>query len=150
MDDTSNIIAALKARFSDILGPDTSDICYATQNRQSAVRDLCKIVDLILVVGSKNSSNSNRLQEIGVEEGIPSYLIGDGSQLDPTWLTDKENIGLTAGASAPAELVLNVIGALRRIVGDIEVSQMNGLEEHIEFRLPAELRNQPLNAAVIL
>jgi len=150
MDDTSNIIAALKERFSDILGPDTSDICYATQNRQSAVRDLCKIVDLILVVGSKNSSNSNRLQEIGVEEGIPSYLIGDGSQLDPTWLTDKENIGLTAGASAPAELVLNVIGALRRIVGDIEVSQMNGLEEHIEFRLPAELRNQPLNAAVIL
>lgn len=150
MDDTSQIIAALKKRFSDILGPDTSDICYATQNRQSAVRELCKNVDLILVVGSKNSSNSNRLQEIGVEEGIASYLIGDGSELDPAWLAGKKTVGLTAGASAPAALVLNVIDALRRIAGDIEISQMNGIEEHIEFRLPAELRNQPGNPAGVL
>jgi len=150
VDDTSGIILALKDRFSDILGPDTSDICYATQNRQSAVRDLCRIADLILVVGSKNSSNSNRLQEIGVEEGLPSYLIGDGSQLDPAWLVGKKTIGLTAGASAPEALVLNVIDALRRIAGEIEVSQMNGIEEHIEFRLPAELRNQPGNPAGVL
>ncbi|HEX3483766.1 MAG TPA: 4-hydroxy-3-methylbut-2-enyl diphosphate reductase, partial [Micropepsaceae bacterium] len=147
VDDTSGIIEALKARFSNIQGPNTSDICYATQNRQSAVRDLCKVVELILVVGSKNSSNSNRLQEIGVEEGIPSYLIGDGSQLDPAWLEGKRTIGLTAGASAPEALVLNVIDALRRIAGDVEVSQMNGIEEHIEFRLPAELRGQTGNPA---
>lgn len=140
IDDTRGIIAALKERFDDIVGPDTSDICYATQNRQSAVRELCKISDLILVVGSKNSSNSNRLCEIGLEEGIPCYLIADGSELDPTWLAGKKTIGLTAGASAPEALVLDVIGALRRIVGDVEVSQMRGIEEHVEFRLPAELR----------
>jgi 4-hydroxy-3-methylbut-2-enyl diphosphate reductase len=151
IDDTSHIIAALKERFTDIEGPDTSDICYATQNRQSAVRDLCKVAEIILVVGSQNSSNSNRLQEIGVEEGIPSYLIGDGSQLDPAWLAGKHKIGLTAGASAPAALVLNVIDALKRIAGndDFEVSQMNGIEEHIEFRLPAELRSQTGNPASV-
>ena len=120
--------------------PDISDICYATQNRQSAVRDLCKIADVLLVVGSKNSSNSNRLQEIGIEEGIPSYLIGDGSQLDPSWVKDKKNVGLTAGASAPEALVLSVIDALRKIAGDIELTHQDGIEEHIEFRLPAELR----------
>ena len=140
IDDTRGIIAALNKRFTDIVGPDTSDICYATQNRQSAVRELCKIADLLLVVGSKNSSNSNRLQEIGIEEGIPSYLIGDGSQLDPDWVKGKQTVGLTAGASAPEALVLNVIEALRRIGGEIELSQLDGIEEHIEFRLPAELR----------
>src|ERR1700716_14202 len=140
MDDTSTIIEALKERFSDIQGPHTSDICYATQNRQTAVRELCKVAELILVVGSKNSSNSNRLREIGVEEGIPSYLIADADALDPAWLTDKTNIGLTAGASAPEALVLDVIDALRRIDADLEVSKMDGLEEHVEFRLPVELR----------
>lgn len=147
VDDTSSIIAALKERFTDILGPNTSDICYATQNRQSAVRALCKIADVILVVGSKNSSNSNRLQEIGVEEGIPSYLIGDGSELDPAWLAGKSTVGLTAGASAPETLVRNVIDALRRVAGDIDVSQMDGIEEHIEFRLPLELRRPADNSA---
>jgi len=148
VDDTSSIITALKERFSDILGPDTSDICYATQNRQSAVRALCKVADIILVVGSKNSSNSNRLREIGVEEGIPSYLIGDGSELDPAWLDDKRTIGLTAGASAPETLVRNVIDALYRVAGDIEVSQMSGIEEHIEFKLPAELRRADNSAGL--
>ena len=148
VDDTSSIITALKERFRDILGPDTSDICYATQNRQSAVRALSKVAELILVVGSKNSSNSNRLQEIGVEEGIPSYLIGDGSELDPAWLAGKTTIGLTAGASAPETLVLNVIEALRGIAGNIEVTQMSGIEEHIEFKLPPELR-RPDNSAGI-
>jgi len=140
IDDTRGIIAALKERFSDIVGPQISDICYATQNRQLAVRELCKISDLILVVGSKNSSNSNRLREIGVEEGIPCHLVADGSELDPGWLTGKEVIGLTAGASAPEALVLDVIDAIRRIVGDVDVSQMDGIQEHVEFRLPAELR----------
>jgi len=140
IDDTRGIIDALKARFTDIVGPDTSDICYATQNRQSAVRELCRISDVILVVGSKNSSNSNRLREIGIEEGIPSYLIADGNGLDPAWLDGMETIGLTAGASAPEALVLDVVEALRRIGKEIEVVQMDGIKEHIEFRLPSELR----------
>jgi 4-hydroxy-3-methylbut-2-enyl diphosphate reductase len=140
IDDTRGIIDALKARFKDIVGPDTSDICYATQNRQTAVRELCRISDVILVVGSKNSSNSNRLREIGIEEGIPSYLIADGSELDPAWLEGKETVGLTAGASAPEALVRDVIAALGRIGEAIEVVQMDGIKEHIEFRLPAELR----------
>ena len=88
IDDTRNIIAALKARFSNILGPETTDICYATQNRQQAVRELCRIADVILVVGANNSSNSNRLREIGKEEGKPSYLINDGSELDPAWVKE--------------------------------------------------------------
>ena len=141
IDDTKGIIAGLKRRFSDIVGPETSDICYATQNRQMAVRDLCRVADVILVVGAKNSSNSNRLREIGIEEGVPSYLITDGDELDPSWVRGMKTVGLTAGASAPEELVLNVIAALRRIDADLEVSQMHGKKEHIEFRLPAELRN---------
>ncbi len=140
IDDTRNIIAALKRRFTDIIGPDITDICYATQNRQTAVRELCRIADVIIVVGAKNSSNSNRLREIGIEEGVPSYLIADGSELDPAWVTGKKTIGLTAGASAPEALVENAIAALRDIDSDIEVSQMDGKKEHIEFRLPAELR----------
>jgi len=133
VDDTRGVIAALEARF------DVSDICYATQHRQSAVRDLCKVADLLLVVGSRNSSNSNRLREIGLEQGIPSYLIADGSELDPAWLNGVQTVGLTAGASAPEDLVLDVIEALRRN-GQVEVQQMDGVREDIEFRLPAELR----------
>ena len=140
IDDTRNIIDALMARFSDIQGPHISDICYATQNRQSAVRKLCKVADIVLVVGSKNSSNSNRLREIGEEEGIPTYLIADASAMDPIWFRGVDVVGLTAGASAPEELVLDVIGALRAIDTDLQVSQMEGLEEHVEFRLPPELR----------
>lgn len=139
VDDTKAVIAALKARFSDIVGPDTADICYATQHRQTAVRDLCKMVEVMLVVGAKNSSNSNRLREIGLEEGIPSYLIADASALDPDWLAGKERVGLTAGASAPESLILEVIKALRAI-GPVDVAPMDGVEEHIQFRLPAELR----------
>jgi 4-hydroxy-3-methylbut-2-enyl diphosphate reductase len=141
IDDTRNIIAALKRRFTNIVGPETSDICYATQNRQSAVRDLCKVADIILVVGAKNSSNSNRLCEIGREEGVPSYLIADAGELDASWVAGMESVGLTAGASAPEELVNEVIEALRDMNGDVEVTQMDGKKEHIEFRLPMELRN---------
>ncbi len=139
VDDTKAVIAALKARFDDIVGPDTADICYATQHRQSAVRDMCKMVEVILVVGAKNSSNSNRLREIGLEEGIPSFLIADATALDPSWVAGKAVIGLTAGASAPESLIVEVIEALRGI-GPVEVTPMDGVEEHIQFRLPAELR----------
>ena len=139
VDDTKAVIGALKARFTDIVGPDTSDICYATQHRQTAVRDMCKMADVILVVGAKNSSNSNRLCEIGLEEGIPSYLIADASALEPVWLDGKEAVGLTAGASAPEELIIEVIEALRKL-GPVTVEPMDGVKEDIEFRLPAELR----------
>ncbi|MGI8839335.1 MAG: 4-hydroxy-3-methylbut-2-enyl diphosphate reductase [Caulobacteraceae bacterium] len=139
VDDTKDVIEALKARFADIVGPDTSDICYATQHRQTAVREMCGMVEVILVVGAKNSSNSNRLCEIGKEKGIPSYLIADASALDPAWVEGKEIVGLTAGASAPEELIEEVIEALRRL-GPVTVEPMDGVKEDIEFRLPAELR----------
>jgi 4-hydroxy-3-methylbut-2-enyl diphosphate reductase len=146
VDDTRGIIAALHRRFTNIVGPETRDICYATQNRQSAVRDLSKVADLILVVGAANSSNSNRLREIGEEAGVPSYLIADGSELRPEWLRGVAAIGITAGASAPEVLVEDVIDALRQY-GPVDVSTLPGREEHIEFRLPAELSDgKPANA----
>jgi len=140
IDDTRSIIGALHRKFSDVVGPNTSDICYATQNRQSAVRELSKIADIVLVVGAKNSSNSNRLREIGFENGVPSYLIADASELDVAWLVGKEVIGLTAGASAPEKLVQEVIEALRAFDEALEVEELDGKKEHITFRLPAELR----------
>ena len=149
VDDTRAIIAALERRFTDIVGPDINDICYATQNRQSAVRELAKVADVILVVGAKNSSNSNRLREIGAEEGVPSYLIADGSELDAAWVRDADTVGITAGASAPEELVDDVLEALGRL-GPIEVSVLPGIEENVEFRLPAELlrvRAAPANVS---
>ena len=139
IDDTKGIIVALKKHFSDIVGPETSDICYATQNRQTSVRELAKLADVILVVGAANSSNSNRLREIGIEEGIPSYLINDGSELKPEWVKGKKVVGLTAGASAPEELVRHVIEVLGEIE-EVQVETMDGKKEYIEFRLPAELR----------
>ena len=138
VDDTRGIIAMLERRFSDIVGPEMRDICYATQNRQAAVRELSRQVDVILVVGAKNSSNSNRLREIGLETGIPSYLIADSSELQPEWVRDARTVGLTAGASAPEVLVEGVIDALGRL-GPVEVSTLDGREETIEFRLPVEL-----------
>ncbi len=140
VDDTRNVIAALEARFSDLAGPDITEICYATQNRQTAVRDLCRVADLLLVVGAENSSNSNRLREIGVDEGLPSYLVADGDAIDPAWFAGVEAVGLTAGASAPDELVDSVIAALRRL-GPVRVSQLDGIEERVEFSLPSELRH---------
>jgi len=138
VDDTRGIIAKLEQRFSDIVGPEMRDICYATQNRQAAVRELSRQVDVILVVGAKNSSNSNRLREIGLDTGIPSYLIADSSELQPEWVQDVRTVGLTAGASAPEVLVEGVIDALARL-GPVEVSVLDGRKETIEFRLPAEL-----------
>ena len=138
VDDTRGIIAALKARFPAIVGPDVRDICYATQNRQQAVRDLAGQVDLILVVGSRNSSNSNRLREIGEELGRPAYLIDDADALRPEWFAGIGAVGLTAGASAPESLVLDVIDGLRRIA-EVEVSTLDGVAEDVRFRFPAEV-----------
>lgn len=138
VDDTRATIEAVKKRFKDVVGPETRDICYATQNRQTAVRELARLVDLILVVGASNSSNSNRLREIGSELGVPSYLVADGSTLRPEWFNGKNTVGLTAGASAPEVLVDDVIAALRRF-GPVEVSILSGKEEKIQFRLPREL-----------
>lgn len=138
VDDTRSTIVALKKRFTNVVGLDTRDICYATQNRQSAVRELSKRVELILVVGASNSSNSNRLREIGAEAGIPSYLVADGSEIDPAWIVGKSTIGVTAGASAPEILVEDVIDRLRAI-GPVEVEVLPGVEESVEFRLPNEL-----------
>jgi 4-hydroxy-3-methylbut-2-en-1-yl diphosphate reductase len=144
VDDTRGIIDALVKRFTDIVGPDTRDICYATQNRQAAVRELSIEVEVLLVVGATNSSNSNRLREIGSESGVPSYLVADGSEIRPEWFEGVTTVGLTAGASAPEEMVENVIDALRAL-GPVEVSTMTGREEKVEFKLPSKLL-QPLVA----
>jgi len=138
VDDTRSIISALKTRFPAIVGPDVRDICYATQNRQQAVHDLAKQVDVILVVGSRNSSNSNRLREIGQELGKPSYLIDDASALQPEWFLGVESVGLTAGASAPEMLVQGVLDGLRRM-RDLHVSTLPGVAEDVKFKFPAEL-----------
>jgi 4-hydroxy-3-methylbut-2-enyl diphosphate reductase len=138
VDDTRHIIAALKQRFPTIVGPDVRDICYATQNRQQAVRELADEVDMILVVGSRNSSNSNRLREIGEELGKPSYLIDDASALRQEWFDGITSIGLTAGASAPELLVQGVIEGLRQF-GEVSVQTLAGVAEDVRFRFPAEL-----------
>jgi 4-hydroxy-3-methylbut-2-enyl diphosphate reductase len=138
VDDTRGIIAALKERFPKIAGPDVRDICYATQNRQQAVRDLAEAADMILVVGSKNSSNSNRLREIGEELGKPSYLIDDATHLKAEWFVGMTSVGLTAGASAPETLVQGVIEGLRAF-GPVEVTTLDGVAEDVKFRFPAEL-----------
>ena len=139
VDDTRGIIAALKARFPAIVGPDVRDICYATQNRQQAVRELAAQVDMILVVGSRNSSNSNRLREIGEELGRPAYLIDDATALRPAWFAHIGSVGLTAGASAPESLVLDVIDGLRRIADEVEVSTLDGVAEDVRFRFPVQV-----------
>ncbi len=139
VDDTREIIAALKARFPSIRGPDVRDICYATQNRQVAVRELAERADLILVVGSANSSNSNRLRDIGEAAGVPSYLIDDADALDPRWLDGVRAVGVTAGASAPESLVQDVVARLRQL-GAGEVEPLDGIRESVSFKLPREIR----------
>ncbi len=138
VDDTRSTIQAINERFTNVVGPDIRDICYATQNRQTAVRELSKRVELIIVVGASNSSNSNRLREIGAEAGVPSHLVADGNGIDPSWFVGKSTIGITAGASAPEVLVDDVIDALRAIA-PVEVEMLAGVEESVEFRLPYEL-----------
>jgi len=138
VDDTREVISALRKRFPSIVGPDTKDICYATQNRQTAVRELAKQVDLILVVGAKNSSNSNRLREIGDHLNIESHLIDGAQQVDPAWFTNIESVGITAGASAPESLVQDLVRWMDKRF-DMKLETMDGVEENIHFRLPSEL-----------
>ena len=138
VDDTRGIIAALKQRFPTIAGPDVRDICYATQNRQQAVRDLAANVDIILVVGSKNSSNSNRLREVGQELGKPSYLIDDAAALEPGWFDGVASVGVTAGASAPESLVQGVLDGLRSLA-EVDLTTLAGVAEDVRFRFPAEV-----------
>jgi 4-hydroxy-3-methylbut-2-en-1-yl diphosphate reductase len=136
--DTHDIIEALRRRFPAIVGPDTRDICYATQNRQKAVIELAKRVQLLLVVGSANSSNSNRLREIGAAAGIESHLIEGAGELDPVWLDGIDVVGLTAGASAPEAVVQETIlrlGSLRRV----SLEDLDGVEEKVRFRLPERI-----------
>jgi 4-hydroxy-3-methylbut-2-enyl diphosphate reductase len=134
VDDTRDVISALRNRFPKITGPDVKEICYATQNRQAAVRTLASIVDLVLVVGAQNSSNSNRLCEVSNASGVPSYLIEDSSAFDPAWLHGKKSVGITAGASTPEELVQDLIAKMREYV-DVELSTMDGIVENVRFSL---------------
>lgn len=138
LDDTRDIIGALRNKFPSIIGPDVRDICYATQNRQQAVREITSDVDLMLVVGAQNSSNSNRLKEIGADTGVPSYLIDDAPCLDLDWLDGVSTIGITAGASAPEELVDELLEKLKQF-GEISLEIVSGVEENIQFKLPPEL-----------
>ncbi|MEQ8320073.1 MAG: 4-hydroxy-3-methylbut-2-enyl diphosphate reductase [Rhodospirillales bacterium] len=138
VDETRATINALKKRFPGIVGPDVKDICYATQNRQQAVRELSQVVDLLLVVGAKNSSNSNRLAELGGENGTPSYLIDDATMIEENWFKGVRKVGLTAGASAPEELVQGVVDRIREIC-DAVVRNHEGVEENVVFKLPREL-----------
>jgi 4-hydroxy-3-methylbut-2-enyl diphosphate reductase len=140
VDETRDVIDALKKRFPSIIGPDVKDICYATQNRQQAVRELVEHVDLLLVVGAPNSSNSNRLREIGTELKVPSYLIDDATHLEPSWLDDVKIVGITAGASAPEELVQELIIRLGDF-GKVNLTNLDGVEENITFKLPHELKD---------
>ncbi|AWB58340.1 4-hydroxy-3-methylbut-2-enyl diphosphate reductase [Colwellia sp. Arc7-D] len=139
VDDTSDVIDALRKKFPLIQGPRKDDICYATQNRQDAVRSIAEQVELLLVVGAKNSSNSNRLRELAEKIGTTSYLIDTAADIDVSWLTDVKKIGVTAGASAPAILVQQVIEALKSFGGQ-EVIEYPGKEENTVFAVPIELR----------
>jgi len=134
------VIDSLQTRFPNIEGPDLDDICYATQNRQSAARDVAKRVELLLVVGAKNSSNSNRLCEIGKSEGVTSYLIDDASMIDGSWIDGISSIGITAGASAPEILVEGVIDYFKQM-GEVSIESLSGIEETMRFNLPKELKD---------
>ena len=138
LDDTRSIVQALKDRFPEVKGPELSDICYATQNRQNAVRSLAERVDVILVVGARNSSNSARLQEVGEMSGVDAYLIQDANEISPDWFANSSDIGVTAGASTPEILVQGVLDRLRAL-GVSSIEEMEGVSEDITFKLPASL-----------
>jgi len=143
VDDTADVIEALRQKFPDINGPRKDDICYATQNRQDAVRELASDADVMLVVGARNSSNSNRLRELSEKMGTPAYLIDDASCIDKTWLEGHEKVAVTAGASAPEVLVKEVIAKLQEWGGKTAV-ELSGREENITFSIPPELRPHPV------
>ncbi|HEY3460131.1 MAG TPA: 4-hydroxy-3-methylbut-2-enyl diphosphate reductase [Casimicrobiaceae bacterium] len=138
IDDAATIVAALRARFPAISGPRKGDICYATQNRQDAVKALAHEVDVVLVVGSRNSSNSNRLREVAVQHGVPAYLVDAAADIDDAWLAGKRRVGVTAGASAPEVLVREVVAHLQRL-GAASVEELDGARERVAFALPKDL-----------
>ena len=144
LDDTAETIAALKEKYPAIQGPHKNDICYATTNRQEAVRELAKLSDLVLVVGSKNSSNSNRLAELASRMGVKSQLLDDPADIQADWFNDVKTIGITAGASAPEELVQSIISRLKRF-GANSIEELQGLEENMFFEVPKELRIKEVN-----
>ena len=144
LDDTAETIAALKEKYPAIQGPHKNDICYATTNRQEAVRELAKLSDLVLVVGSKNSSNSNRLAELASRMGVKSQLLDDPSDIQADWFNDVKTIGITAGASAPEELVQSIISRLKEF-GANTIEEIQGLEENMFFEVPKELRIKEVN-----
>ena len=145
VDDTAEIIAALKARFPHIAEPKKGDICYATTNRQQAVKFMATQADLVIVVGSPSSSNSTRLREVAEKKGAAAYMVDNAEQIDPTWLEGKRCIGVTAGASAPEILVQQVIARLKTL-GGISVRELNGVEENVTFPLPKGLNLRPTTA----
>ena len=145
MDDTSVVIDALRNKFPAIQGPRKDDICYATQNRQDAVKALAQECDLVLVVGSVNSSNSNRLRELAERSGCTAYLVDNGDDIQPRWLTKAHCIGITAGASAPDILIRGVISRLQELGADAP-EELEGIEENIVFSMPGELRLKAVEA----
>ena len=138
VDDASTIIAALKTRFPLITGPKKDDICYATQNRQDAVKLLVKECDAVVIVGSPNSSNSNRLREVAANVGIPAYLVHDADELQPEWFAGKVRVGISAGASAPEILVQRVVARMKELGGE-KVTELQGIVENVVFPLPKKL-----------
>jgi 4-hydroxy-3-methylbut-2-enyl diphosphate reductase len=140
VDDTSKIINRLKEKYKNITGPDLKNICYATQNRQNAVKDLAKVSDIILVIGAQNSSNSNRLRDLGEEMGVLSYLIENPEDINLDWFKSAKNIGITAGASAPEILVNNIINYIKKLYNKAEVKSLDGIIENLKFKLPSEVR----------
>jgi 4-hydroxy-3-methylbut-2-enyl diphosphate reductase len=138
LQDTREVIAALKARFPAILGPDTRNICYATQNRQGAVMEMAGRTDLILVIGSPSSSNSSRLREIGAQLGVPSRLVEGPEAIDMRWFDGVSRLGLSAGASAPEELIQSTIAHLRQFRA-VTLTELHGVQEDVVFRLPLRL-----------
>lgn len=146
VDDTANIVEALKLTFPNIIEPRKDDICYATQNRQSAVRELVDSVDLLIVVGARNSSNSNRLQEVGEHMGIKSYLVQDANELQDDWFSQTKQVGITAGASTPEVLVQEVLDRIKAF-GVATIQEMDAPEEKVTFALPSELAGLKPNAS---
>ncbi|MEE9332068.1 MAG: 4-hydroxy-3-methylbut-2-enyl diphosphate reductase [Methylophilaceae bacterium] len=142
MDDAAQVIDALKNKFPSIRGPKSDDICYATQNRQDAVKIMAKDCDLVIVVGSPNSSNSNRLREVAENQGVDAYMVDNATHLKPEWLVSKKKIGVSAGASAPEVLVKEVITELQKL-GALNVSELQGVVESVIFKLPKNLTSAP-------
>ncbi|HEX5538159.1 MAG TPA: 4-hydroxy-3-methylbut-2-enyl diphosphate reductase, partial [Methylophilaceae bacterium] len=142
IDDAARVVNALKARFPAIIAPKSDSICYATQNRQDAIKIMARDCDLVIIVGSPNSSNSNRLREVAEHQGVESYMVDDASYLNPDWVTGKKRIGVSAGASAPEVLVQEVIAKLQSL-GTAQVTELQGVVENVVFRLPKNLTTAP-------